>query len=131
MSSLYGTVVRTSVSLSVSVKTHWYTPASDKANFVKSSELSKPVEVATNSPFLIHDTTGTEEDVPVCVTLQRNRSPLTEESIVIPVLLSESDSIILSNETSLSAGCLTMESTPSPDELKARKMFYTHIVIPT
>ena len=70
VSSLIGILVTTSLVESVSVKIHWYTPASGAAKLVILRELVKQfvqVDVETTLPLIVHDTLGVDIDVPMCL----------------------------------------------------------------
>ena len=68
VSNLIGLLVTTSLVASVSVKIHWYTPASEG---VKLETLRKVVkqfvqfDVETTLPLTVHDTLGVDTDVPI------------------------------------------------------------------
>ena len=70
VSSLIGLLVTTSLVESVSVKIHWYTPASEAAKLVILRELVKQFvqfDVETTLPLTVHDTVGVDIEVPICL----------------------------------------------------------------
>ena len=70
MSSLIGKLVTTSLVESVSVKIHWYTPASEALKLKILRELEKQFvqfDVETILPLTVHVTLGGDVDAPPCL----------------------------------------------------------------
>ena len=70
VSNLIGLLVITSPVASVSVKIHWYTPASETAKLEMLRELVKQFvqfDVETTLPLTVHDTLGVDVDAPICL----------------------------------------------------------------
>ena len=60
----------TSPVASVSVKIHWYTPASEAEKLEILRELVKrfvQFDVETTLPLTVHDTVGVDVDAPICL----------------------------------------------------------------
>ena len=91
VSSLNGILVTTSLAKSVSVKIHWYTPASETLKLEILRELEKQfvqLDVETILPLTVHVTSGVDTDTPICLASHSSKLLLTSVPRWIPVRLS-------------------------------------------
>ena len=81
----------TSLVESVSVKIHWYTPASEALKLEILRELVKQfvqLDVETTLPLTVHVTLGVDTDVPICLASHSSKLLLASAPLCIPILLS-------------------------------------------
>ena len=91
MSNLIGLLVTTSLVASVSVKIHWYSPASEAAKLEILRKVVKQFvqfDVETTLPLTVHDTSGVDVDAPICLAAHSSKMLLNDISLRIPVRLS-------------------------------------------
>ena len=81
----------TSLVESVSVKMHWYTPASEAVKLEILRELVKQFvqfDVETTLPLTVHVTLGVDMDAPVCLASHASKLLLTAAPLSIAIRLS-------------------------------------------
>ena len=91
VSSLNGILVTTSLVESVSLKIHWYTPASETLKLEILRELVKQFvqfDAKTTLPLTVHVTVGIDIDAPTCLASHNSKLLPTVVPLLIPVRLS-------------------------------------------
>ena len=89
--SLNGILVTTSLAESVSVKMHWYTPASEVLKWEILRELVKQFmqfDAETTLPLTVHVTVGIDIDATTCLASHNSKLLPTVVPLLIPVRLS-------------------------------------------